>query len=183
MLPANLHRNQYVIYGLAAAVVVCVVIIVYLFMSRPKQTSEFEMEQKVKERAHQMATHLVKEHKARQPKKIQPEPVEENTSDPSTPSKPMMVLFYMNGCGPCNALKPHWEQFEDAVNPSGQLEALKFEASQYSDVMRQADVKGFPTVRLYPEGFTPQNPNRPFVEYSGPRTFEGLMQFIQTGGS
>jgi|694.fasta_scaffold76869_5 thiol-disulfide isomerase/thioredoxin len=90
--------------------------------------------------------------------------------------KPAIVMFYASWCGPSKAALPEWQKLEQALKGSP-LQVISLEDAQYKKEIMENGVKGYPTIRLYPEGFPGPNP----IEYNGPRTFEALMQFIKSG--
>jgi thiol-disulfide isomerase/thioredoxin len=90
--------------------------------------------------------------------------------------KPSIVMFYASWCGPSKAALPEWQKLEQALKGSP-IQVISLEDAQYKKEIMENGVKGYPTIRLYPEGFPGPNP----IEYNGPRTFEALMQFIKSG--
>jgi len=92
--------------------------------------------------------------------------------------RPTLVLFYANGCGHCANMMGDWEKVSSALVNSP-VQALKFEASQDPKALQAAGgIRGFPTVRLYIDGF----PGNNVVEYNGDRSAGSLMRFAQSGG-
>ena len=90
--------------------------------------------------------------------------------------KPALVMFYSNGCGHCRSMRPAWDKVQEILNQSGRVDAI------FIDDMNEAskfNITGFPTLRLYPEGF----PSQKFIEYQGNRSVDSIMKFVQSGGS
>jgi thiol-disulfide isomerase/thioredoxin len=56
-------------------------------------------------------------------------------------SRPILVLFFMDGCGHCESNKPAWEE---AKKKAG-MKTVEIEASAVPD---SAGVSGFPTMQL-----------------------------------
>lgn len=119
-------------------------------------------------------------------KEHHPPPPQQNVQDHETklddqpsfdPSKPTIVMFYATWCGPSRAALPEWQKLESALKGSP-VQSISFEDSTSKDEIMKNGVKGYPTIRLYPEGY----PNMNFIEYNGPRVFENLFQFVKSGG-
>ena len=96
---------------------------------------------------------------------------------PNDPSKPTIAMFYASWCGPSRAALPEWQKLEAALKGSP-IQTLSFEDATAKNIIMENGIKGYPTIRLYPEGFPGMN----FIEYSGPRTFDNLFQFVKNGG-
>ena len=75
-------------------------------------------------------------------------------------------------------MMPTWKKVEQALNKSGQFEAIALEQKTHGAEMQKHNVKGFPEVRFYQDGFPSQN----HAIYRGNRTLESLMKFAQSGG-
>ena len=90
-----------------------------------------------------------------------------------------VVLFYMNGCNPCNMIKPHWNKaIEELKNDVGEeiilgaIERDKLNSfNNHINVNRH--VNGFPTI-LY---LHPSNHNSPEV-YKGNREHKDIKEWI-----
>lgn len=111
------------------------------------------------------------------PKPMNPDHETKLSEAVSAQPKPAIVMFYASWCGPSKAALPEWQKLEAALKGSP-LQVISLEDSQYKKEIMENGVKGYPTIRLYPEGFPGPNP----IEYQGPRTFESLMKFVKTGG-
>lgn len=55
-----------------------------------------------------------------------------------------VLLFYMNGCGPCNAVKPAFEQA--ASMSTGAAQFAKVERAVSQSLLDRYNVSGFPTI-------------------------------------
>ena len=75
-------------------------------------------------------------------------------------------------------MMPEWEKMKNVLGSTNQVDIIGLEQSKNPQEMQQHDVKGFPTIHFYPEGFTSPN----FIEYRGPRTAESFIKFVQSGG-
>jgi hypothetical protein len=90
-----------------------------------------------------------------------------------------VVLFYMDGCNPCNMIKPHWnkaiEELKSEVGEEiilGAIERGKLDSfNKHINVNHH--VNGFPTI-LY---LHPSNHSSPEV-YNGKRTHEDIKGWI-----
>jgi thiol-disulfide isomerase/thioredoxin len=88
-----------------------------------------------------------------------------------------MVLYYMQGCGACEAMKPEWEKFEDELSKEKYNSYDVLVARVRSDYLN--DVKcdhsgliGFPTILELSNG-------QKVSEYEGKRTKEGFIGFFE----
>lgn len=97
-------------------------------------------------------------------------------------NRPMMVLFYMNGCGHCEQMKPEWKKFyrnhnQDPfrLNNNGEPEIIQIENNELKKYMDDNDdndihIIGFPTIMEIVNGQKRQ--------YKGPRTNYGFEDFF-----
>ena len=58
--------------------------------------------------------------------------------------RPLLVLFYMNGCSHCEANKPKWDEMK---RKHGRIPAVEIESA---DVPPEERVSGFPTMKFKP---------------------------------
>lgn len=89
-----------------------------------------------------------------------------------------IVLFYMDGCGHCEVMKPHWNKIIDELKEKhkdeiilGAIESSNMDMFKKSGI--SPSVSGFPTI-LY---FHPNNITRHDV-YKGDRSYEDLKKWI-----
>ena len=95
-------------------------------------------------------------------------------SSPSAHARPTVVLLHANWCGHCKDFMPTWDSFA-AKCQQRNVNAIKVESAEEESIQQWGGVQGFPTVRLDKgEG------NK--IEYEGPRTEEGLSQFLSDNG-
>ena len=92
--------------------------------------------------------------------------------------KPAMVLYYMNGCGHCETMKPEWERFEREISMSQQGGHCPYGRCPYQTHCRHRgmrpmvarvnanylnmvdghkDILGFPTILYLKDGKRYQN--------------------------
>lgn len=83
-----------------------------------------------------------------------------NVSNPSQANKynrllhgrNVMVLFYMNGCGFCELLKPEWDEFEKHMKKNNTYDRddkyviAQVNANFMRDIEGDKDVLGYPTI-------------------------------------
>ena len=93
----------------------------------------------------------------------------------TAPDAPVLALFHATWCPACQAFLPVWKAISGTLGRG----AVEFEHSTTPN-MQEYGIAGFPTIRLYRSGCAP---GRPYVEYNGPRTFEGVMSFFTSGGA
>ena len=85
-----------------------------------------------------------------------------------------MVLFHLNGCGPCKQVRPEWDKLKNQVSMgSPGVQFYEIEASHPE--VQKFGIKGFPTIKFF-KG-TP-SPEKPAIDYTGERTAEGLLKFV-----
>ena len=99
---------------------------------------------------------------------------------------PTMVLFYMDGCGHCEMMKPIWRTFESKLSrqPSKKkIMVAKINEKFMNMVDGYKDIIGFPTIYYLEKG-------KKVSEFTKERTLENFEEFLkqiedggQTGGS
>jgi len=122
---------------------------------------------------------------------IKSEPIPESNDGPVTTivahnykdvvinnDKDVLVEFYAPWCGHCKALAPKYEELGQlyASDELSKLVTIAKVDATANDV--PDEIQGFPTIKLFPAG----KKDSP-VDYSGSRTVEDLVQFIQENGS
>lgn len=104
----------------------------------------------------------------------------EEVATPSPRQRPSLVLFHSNGCGHCKHMMPAWQEFTQRA-AGAPVDVFDREASTFDYA---ADgLKGFPTIRFYPNGYAPGS--QQFINYRGNRSVDSLMTFLmdpRTGG-
>lgn len=141
------------IYAIAIGAVVLVAILIYF------------MKGKVEEKVDDLKSQgrQVEEKAAANPLKF--------GMDPSKP--PTLALFHANWCGHCKHFAPEWEKLKSMI-PQG-ISMVDLEHGRDQEALRLFNIEGFPTIRFYPYGV---NPQERFVEYSGPRNAESIVDFL-----
>ena len=91
----------------------------------------------------------------------------ENSTDPT------LALFYAPWCGHCKRFEPVYNQFQQSY--SGPAKVVSVDCDENKALAQQHGIKGFPTIRLYPNGMSDASN---FDEYSGERTVAGLTSYL-----
>ena len=97
-----------------------------------------------------------------------------NNDDPEkimSSDKPSLVFFYAPWCGHCKNAKPEFEK----VMKMAKGKANMIDCDAHQEIAQKYDIKGFPSIRYYPNGPKNGNPR----EYQGNRTAEDMMQFMR----
>ena len=97
-----------------------------------------------------------------------------NNDDPEkimSSDKPSLVFFYAPWCGHCKNAKPEFEK----VMKTAKGKAHMIDCDAHQEIAQKYDIKGFPSIRYYPDGPKNGNPR----EYQGNRTAEDMMQFMR----
>jgi protein disulfide-isomerase A6 len=97
-----------------------------------------------------------------------------NNDDPEkimSSDKPALVFFYAPWCGHCKNAKPEFEK----VMQMAKGRAHMIDCDAHQEIAQKYNVKGFPTIRYYPNGPINGKPR----EYEGNRTAEDMMNFIR----
>ena len=87
-----------------------------------------------------------------------------------------MVLYYMMGCGACEAMKPEWEKFEEELSKekyeSYDILVARVRSDYLNDVKcDHSGLIGFPTILELFDG-------KKVREYDGERTMNGFIGFL-----
>ena len=83
-------------------------------------------------------------------------------------SKPTMMLFHAKWCGHCKTFMPEWEKFKKQAK----INAVEYEADTDPNVMKENDVKGYPTIKC-------RTSSGDVKEFKGERTVAGLNAFAK----
>lgn len=90
------------------------------------------------------------------------------------PSKDVFVEFYAPWCGHCKSLEPVWDELAERFSHRQDKLVAKLDATQ-NDV-DTVEISGFPTLKL----FTKET--NKLVDFSGSRTLDALVAFLERGG-
>jgi protein disulfide-isomerase-like protein len=97
-----------------------------------------------------------------------------NNDDPvkiMSSDKPCMIFFYAPWCGHCKNAKPEFEKLMQIAKGKAHM----IDCDSHQEIAQKYDIKGFPTIRYYPNGPKNGNPR----EYQGNRTAEDMMKFMR----
>lgn len=161
-------NNSTIIIVLGGALVVAICVILYLFFNKPS-TDGYSKPAPTPSGG------------ARNPPPRAPAPASAPAAKAppqQSQPKPTMVLFHMNGCGPCAQVKPIWESVKQHLMTNGQINMMEIESQNVQEIQRNK-IAGFPTIKMFPQGYPA--PPETGVEYNGPRTADGLMKFALSG--
>ena len=90
-------------------------------------------------------------------------------------SQPTFVMYYAEWCGHCKRTKPEFQKLIESYKGPVKIMMVDCEAKENTDLVKQQNIKGFPTIRYYPSGLT-----ETFQEYSGGRTAFDFNQYLNT---
>lgn len=153
------HKNRNIM--IVIAVIIVAIVIIYYYRSS-KESYNLEEE----------STPINDELK-----KIADEQAHQTHSSHGSPAKrPTLVLFHAGFCGACKSFLPAWEHAKQQL--AKDIDVMDFQYETEGDIVKQNNIEGFPTVRLYPDGFPSPN----FIQYEGNRTPESLIRFVMSGG-
>jgi thiol-disulfide isomerase/thioredoxin len=191
-----LQKNPYIIFGLGAALIVLVAVIIYLIYiksSPPPPTSSNGQQggaptagappiagvpkQKQVVRNHSPPGPPPRPHGGGPPQGIM-KPSQKDVETVVGGGGSSMVLFHSDHCGHCVNMLPAWEETKQNLSQGSQFDVIAFENGQNPQEVQKNNIKGFPTVRFYPDGYPSSN----FVEYRGNRSAESFIKFAQSGG-
>jgi len=89
-----------------------------------------------------------------------------------------ITLYHANWCGHCKRFKPTWDALKDVFTKNN-VDYEEYEDSKNEDVIENAGVEGFPTIRITDE-------KGDEYDYNGERSAEGilheLLPNLQMGG-
>jgi len=99
----------------------------------------------------------------------------DDTEDFANSNDPVLVMFYAPWCGHCQVAKPEFQKLMSRVNSGGRKKAIMINADENKEIARAHNVQGYPTIKYYPRGMNDKNSSK---EYSGPRTVDGWLSFM-----
>ena len=92
--------------------------------------------------------------------------------------KQIFVLFYMEGCGPCNMTRPEWKKIENILSSTDTnnnivVVDIDQEVSEELKYLQSKPI-GFPTIRYI------ANKGKTSEDYNGERNIDAFMKWIQS---
>jgi len=110
------------------------------------------------------------------PSKPIEEPKPQPVAPPAPVHRPAIVLFYADWCPHCQHFKPEWEKLSNVLKNSP-FDTIDFEQKRDPAEIERNQVTGFPTIRIYPDGYPSDN----FQVYKGERTADAILQYLSSG--
>ena len=89
-------------------------------------------------------------------------------------NKPALVIFYAEWCGHCKRCMPEVEKLKNE-NIEG-VEIITIDSDKNPEMIKEHNVQGFPTIRMYPQGLS-NNTN--FENFNDERTLSGFKTFLE----
>jgi len=89
-------------------------------------------------------------------------------------SKHVFVEFYAPWCGHCKQLAPIWDELAEKLKDNKDVVIAKMDAT--ANEVEDVKVASFPTLKFFPKG------SDEIVDYSGERTLDAFVKFIESDG-
>ncbi|XP_017780314.1 PREDICTED: protein disulfide-isomerase [Nicrophorus vespilloides] len=89
-------------------------------------------------------------------------------------TKYVLVEFYAPWCGHCKQLAPIYEKVAEHFKDNEEIVVAKIDST--ANELEHTKINSFPTLKLY------SKEDNKVIEFNGPRTFEGLTKFLESGG-
>lgn len=88
-------------------------------------------------------------------------------------SSACFVLFYAPWCGHCKTTKPEFDKFKQSYKGPIKIISIDCDDDQNKELASKQEIKGFPTIRYYPDGLDGQ-----YTEYNGGRTADDFNDYV-----
>jgi thiol-disulfide isomerase/thioredoxin len=85
----------------------------------------------------------------------------------------VFVMYYADWCGHCKRAKPHFQKLIENYQGNVKVMMINCEAPENKELVQSQGIKGFPTIRYYPQGISGQ-----YQEYSGAREYSDFVQYL-----
>ena len=95
--------------------------------------------------------------------------------------KLILILFYLDGCGPCKMFKPIYAELSNNYN-NVVFAAMEANAKDSDQIRKEKfnDIQGFPSVRFVCEGNVVCPSNIDVSKFTGSGQKEDLVNFLNT---
>ena len=102
--------------------------------------------------------------------------IRESFESGSGSDEPTFVMFYADWCGHCKSTKPEFQKLINSYKGKTKIMLINAEDPQHTELVKEQNIKGFPTIRFYPKGLKGSN----FSEYAGDRTASAFNEYVNT---
>jgi protein disulfide-isomerase-like protein len=92
-------------------------------------------------------------------------------------SKDVLIEFYAPWCGHCKSLAPIYDEVGEHFKDSSDVLIVKLDATAETKAAKKYKVSGYPTLVWFPKSDKTGK-----LRFSGERTKEGIIKFIESGG-
>ncbi|KAG0242697.1 hypothetical protein B0O80DRAFT_462260 [Mortierella sp. GBAus27b] len=90
----------------------------------------------------------------------------------------VMVEFYAPWCGHCKNLTPHYKSAAKNLHGIVKLGAIDCDDDKNRPVCSQYDIKGFPTIKVFPPNRTGKKGPKSFNDYNGERSAKAIVDHL-----
>jgi len=84
-----------------------------------------------------------------------------------------LVWYYADWCGHCKAMENEWENLESKCDKNKRLNIAKVNDQYISQLEKNPNVRGFPTIKLYSNG-------NEVKDYDGERNSNSFLKFLKS---
>ncbi len=88
-------------------------------------------------------------------------------------NEPAFVMYFAEWCGHCKRTKPEFKKLMESYKGPVKIMMVDCEAPENAELVKKQNIKGFPTIRYYPNGL-----DGTFEDYSGNRTLFDFNQYL-----
>lgn len=95
-----------------------------------------------------------------------------------SPNSKVFILYYMEGCGPCNATRPEWSKLQNTLKhhkDNNKIAIVDIDHVLSSKIKNSGqEPSGFPTIRFI------TNKGDIVEDYNGDRTIDSFTEWVKT---